>query len=120
MNVETANDSVQAKVKKPGEEEPDVDHGVKEENTWESITDGIDGNAEFIDSSSQSKQAGESPHSASHPNARFSFGRVFEPVRSAEGDLRANDQSYERLPALPVGGEGVAWTPEPANRAHPT
>lgn len=54
LSAETTNDSVQAKVKKVGEEEPETEEGVKEENTWESITDGIDGNNEFIDSTSQS------------------------------------------------------------------
>lgn len=46
--------NVQAKQKKPTEEEIIPDQGVvtKEETTWQSITDEIDGANEFIDSSS--------------------------------------------------------------------
>lgn len=56
-NVEQTPNNVQAKQKKPSEEESEHDHGIvtKEETTWESITDGIDGTSEYIDSSSQSK-----------------------------------------------------------------
>lgn len=58
-NIEqhTPNNNVQAKQRKPAEEEILPDHGVvtKEETTWQSITDGIDGASEFIDTSSQSE-----------------------------------------------------------------
>lgn len=83
-NVDQTPNNVQAKQKKPTEEEIEHDHSgvggggcgvgvgvsvgvsvggssggggivTKEETTWESITDGIDGTNEYIDSSSQSK-----------------------------------------------------------------
>lgn len=58
-SVEQSPNNVQAKQKKPSEEETEQDHGIvtKEETTWESITDGIDGTSEYIDSSSQSKSS---------------------------------------------------------------
>lgn len=56
-NVEQLPNNVQAKQKKPSEEEAEHDQGIvtKEETTWESITDGIDGASEYIDTSSQSE-----------------------------------------------------------------
>lgn len=76
-SVEQTPNNVQAKQKKPTEEEIEHDHSgvgggigvgvgvsvgiggggivTKEETTWESITDGIDGTNEYIDTSSQSK-----------------------------------------------------------------
>lgn len=56
-NVEQSPNNIQAKQKKQSEEEVEHDQGIvtKEETTWESITDGIDGTSEYIDSSSQSK-----------------------------------------------------------------
>lgn len=56
-NVEQSPNNLQAKQKKPSEDDSEHDQGIvtKEETTWESITDGIDGTSEYIDSSSQSK-----------------------------------------------------------------
>lgn len=56
-NVEQTPNNIQAKHKKPSDEEIEHDQGIvtKEETTWESITDGIDGTTEYIDTSSQSK-----------------------------------------------------------------
>ena len=56
-NVEQSPNNIQAKQKKQSEEEVEHDQGIvtKEETTWESITDGIDGTSEYIDSSSQSE-----------------------------------------------------------------
>lgn len=56
-NVEHTPNNIQAKQKKPSDEEIEHDQGIvtKEETTWESITDGIDGTTEYIDASSQSK-----------------------------------------------------------------
>lgn len=55
--MEQTPNNVQAKQKKSSEEEAEHDQGIvtKEETTWESITDGIDGTSEYIDSSSQSE-----------------------------------------------------------------
>ncbi|XP_031617221.1 deformed epidermal autoregulatory factor 1 isoform X2 [Contarinia nasturtii] len=54
-NAEQSPNSERSKQKKPNEEEVEHDQGIvtKEETTWESITDGIDGTSEYIDSSSQ-------------------------------------------------------------------
>lgn len=47
------NSNIQIKLKKQSEEESENDQGIvtKEETTWQTITDGIDGTGEYIDSS---------------------------------------------------------------------
>lgn len=57
-NIDPAQNNAQVKqVKKTSDEEIVHDQGIvtKEETTWQSITDGIDGTSEYLDSSSQSK-----------------------------------------------------------------
>lgn len=57
QNIEQSPNNIQVKLKKPAEEEIVHDQGVvtKEETTWQSITDGLDGASEYIDTSSQSE-----------------------------------------------------------------
>lgn len=62
ITIETTND-IQNKQKKTSEDENIIvhhDQGIvtKEENTWQSIADGIDTTGEYIDSTSQSKWCG--------------------------------------------------------------
>lgn len=89
------------KVKKHSEEDSENDQSIvtKEESGWQTITDGIDGSNDYLDSTSQCKFFLHSFCSVLAMNNTFDYSnsRSKYPVGSIKNAMCSNDQSNKRI-----------------------